>query len=401
MKLLMAGLPPREAAALGILVGMSLKNWETSTAQFTPGRALPLADVYVLDMVAAGLGPWSAGAEARLLEMLHGRPAVLLHQARDMSWIEANTAGARQQHLVWLAKPCNTDGMRDALKAATSPTPRRSTSLPPMGSASAPRPPALFAARDAAAASRQAPLPADVYTAPAQSARAMSQDDLAALHRTFPQLKQYPVLDRSVQAAASPGALELRFTVRESLLIHARDGWVACTAPRAAIERLCRQNALAPTLSEREVSDGQAAEWAHRLGARRESLDAYLWSLAAVTLGSEPLSLTGDAQLHLRSFPDYTRLAGISDLFIQLAAICVRLPQSLSGLQAAFPACNPQEIRRFAMFTVLSGAGHLTTIPATPGGVSMANGPAVNLRVRKAALPVRQGFFQAMLAKLF
>lgn len=88
----------------------------------------------------------------------------------------------------------------------------------------------------------------------------------------------------------------------------------------------------------------------------------------------------------------------VSDFFIQLAAICVHLPQTLTGLQAAFPQGDPQEIRRFAFLSAASGLGELRPVQAQVGAAGATPPPRP---APKATVPVKRGFFSAMLARLF
>lgn len=396
--MLLVGMSPRDSAALGVLVGFALKGWECEATAPQRGRALPAADLYVVDLQAIGLGSWSVAAEAQLLQLLSGRSAVLLCGAGtgEAGWRQVQAGHQSTQVLVHLAKPYSSEAMRQALKDAV--TPRRTAA---MG-----RPPVMAVRPVAPAAAQASARPAPVAdragaptmpTAPvARAACTINPAGIDALWGAFPQLARHAVLVRVVDALASGTPQELRLSMQHSVVLHPREGWAASNASMAVLERACRHDELAAVLSLRELSDEQAADRVQRIGAQRKALDPFLWALATAALGAEPLRLARDAQLTLKGFPDYTRLASIPDFFIQLAAICVRLPHTLSGLQAAFPTGDPQQISRFAFLCAASGLGQLSL-------VSGSTPPKPRAAVRRAVvqMPVKRGFFAAMLQKLF
>jgi hypothetical protein len=222
----------------------------------------------------------------------------------------------------------------------------------------------------------------------------MTPGNIAALRDTFPQLGGHAFLAQLIDAVGTGHPQELRLSLQHSVVVHPHEGWIATNAPMNVLERICRRNELVQAVSVRPLTDAQAQERVQRLNAPREALDRFLWVLAVTALGQEPLREARDAQLTLKGFPDYTRLSAIPDFFIQLAAICVRLPQTLSGLQSAFPSSDPQEVRRFAFFCAASGLGQLSV--AGPRAALVA--PAT---LRKPHAQVKRGFFAAMLQKLF
>ena len=85
-----------------------------------------------------------------------------------------------------------------------------------------------------------------------------------------------------------------------------------------------------------------------------------------------------------------TRLGAVGPLDVQLAAACARAPQSMNALARLFPG-REQEVYRFAVLTLLSGAAQVT-----PGDSA--------LPVAAAPLPndaQRRGFFKSLLDRLF
>ena len=135
--------------------------------------------------------------------------------------------------------------------------------------------------------------------------------------------------------------------------------------------------------------------FARAIGYFQEHRSTTRMLLASATLGTQAPRLARDAQLRLKGFPDYTRLPRVPDFFIQLAAICVRLPQTLTELQAAFPGCDSRDIKRFAFLCATSGLGQLRLVAGVP--VRSTGGPP-----RPATrVATHQGFFAALLHKLF
>jgi hypothetical protein len=400
MKIVLAGMNDRDAAALGILVGVTMKGWTCEIANPVRGRPLPAADLYVLDLAALGLARWSVAAEADLLQLLHGRSAVVLRPMAEENWTQVQTGAQSAQVLAWLTKPYNSEAMRSALQSACA-TPRRSqtmgASIPrtaPAVPASRPMPVAPMS-RPSAERHPGAPLPAQADAVPPRGSCALTATDITALHAAFPQLQSHALLARMVQALGSGHAQELHLSLRHSILLHPGEGWVASNAGMPLISSVCQNNEMANAFALRELSDAQAQHRLQHLQLVPQALDPFLWSLASLTVGQSPLRLAHDARLRLKGFPDYTRLPLVPDLFIQLAAICVRLPQTLTGLQAAFPACDPQLIRRFAYFCATSGLGQLSLVEGPLPAVAMA---AARTQVKVA---VKQGFFSALFKKLF
>ena len=398
MKVVLAGMNERDAAALSILVGVAMKGWSCDTVSHVRGRPLPPADLYVLDLPALGLARWSVAAEADLLQLLQGRSAVVLRPTAEENWTQVHTGAQSSQMLAWLTKPYSSDAMRNALQTACA-APRRSQKMV----ASTSRPdiparalrPAPMAPQTRPADGRHPGAPARADTVPPRGSCALTATDIAALHTAFPQLQSHALLARMVQALGSGHAQELHLSLRHSILLHPGEGWVASNAGMPLISSVCQNNEMANAFALRELSDVQAQHRLQHLQLVPQALDPFLWSLASLTVGQSPLRLARDARLQLKGFPDYTRLPLVPDLFIQLAAICVRLPQTLTGLQAAFPACDPQLIRRFAYFCATSGLGQLSLVE----GPLPAAAPTVARMPVKVA--VKQGFFSALFKKLF
>ncbi len=309
MNVVVAGLSPREEAAFGIFLGRSMKDWAWQSAPAGRGAVLPKADLLVADLVALGLAQWSEAAEADLLRLLQGSPAVLLVPSHDRTWAAMDAGVSKQHAMVWLTKPYGTEDMRAALQKAAEAVPRSAPALQP---AVAPRPVAKKVAPVAPLASAvlratvsQPPRVAPpVVTVPAAVRRPVATvPGPAAAVAESPGLSAAELQTR-LDAQAEPGRhvflrklsdmlaldrpFEARFTVQNSLIVHPADGWVASNTPMMVIQRVCQSDALASAVGVRDIDGAQAEERAQRLGMPLRELDTFLWELAAAALDKQP-----------------------------------------------------------------------------------------------------------------
>ena len=368
------GLPAREAAALKIFIGVGMKGW--TSAEFAPraGAALPRADVYIIDLAGAGLAQWSAKAEADLLTMLGGHSALLLNLAHNRSWNDKTHAmqGRGKQKISCMAKPYGREDMRAALEGfvAGGAVPERAGRAEP-----GPQP--------ASTTARSLPVPPPSLFSSLQVVRSV-----------FPDLQKHLLLCKLLDLLATGQPYELRLTVHQAIILHPAQGWVAHNAGPEVLARFVQQGHSVPTMSVRELDTEEAVQRCMVHMTLRESLDTFLWGLAEASIGRQTPTARRDAELKLCSMPGFTRLSGVSDLQLQLAAICVRVPQTLSGLRAVFPDHDPAEIARFLLLSTVSGLGRLRLVePATRACAERRPVP----RAAKA----HQGFFKSMLKKLF
>jgi hypothetical protein len=444
MNISLLGMPVREAAALTIFVGVGIKGGTCKTVDYLPGRALPPADFCVIDMAGIGLGQWSSKAEVDLIRLLGGQSALLLLSANTV-WPD-KVQGHTRQRLHCLVKPYNSEDMRAALGrlGLGAPAPNRAASPPPFAARPAEPPP--FVARPAAppaaapatasesaaapaAASPAAAAPATVLQSaaiaqlatkappaamlmrPAAPALAPAQhrhiahaalplhDSLHALRTMFPDLERHRLLGRLLDMMASGRVQELRLTLHHSIVLHPAEGWVVHNVAPAMLERLVHDGSAVAAMNVRELDASQALLRASQSHYTRTALDTFLWTLAESSLGRQTPPALRDAELTLSSMPGFTRIPGVGNLPLQLAAICVRLPQTLSNLRAAFPEQDPRDISRFILLSTVSGLGSLSLVAVAAGAAALSR-PAV----ARPARPVRaeaSGFFRAMLQKLF
>jgi hypothetical protein len=370
----LAGLPARDAAALKIFLGMAYKGCTVVQAPATPGLALPRADVCIVDLAAMGLSQWSPKAEADLLLCLGGQHALLLGAPGNASWQDKVHATGRHgaQRLAYLAKPYGRDAVREALDS--------------LGLGSGPAPDAS-----------PAPAPSDVEP-PLPSAFA----SLQALRTLFPDLQRHALLGKLLDLLATGQPHELRITLHQALIVHPRQGWVAHNTSPDVLARLAQHGQTAIGMNARALDSEEDIQRRLVHMTARENLDTFFWRLAQESMGQGTPTLTPfltrDAELRLVCMPGFTRIAGADDLVLQLAAICLRLPQTLSSLRAAFPEAEPGAIDRFVLLATVCGAGRLRLLDAPPRARHKAR--AERRPAPRAPQPHRS-FFRAMLQKLF
>lgn len=380
MNISLVGMPVREAAALTIFIGVGVKGASCKTVAFRPGLTLPAADLGIIDMAGIGLVQWSAKAEADLLMLLGGQNALLLLVSTNTSW-QGKAQGHGRQMLHCLTKPYSSEDMRAALARLGS-----SSAAP-----AAARPEPMTAAERPAVAARAAVLAPTSHGATRQS----FQNSLQALRTMFPDLDRHLLLARLLDMVAINRPQELRLTLHHSIVLHPAQGWVAHNAAPGMLERLALDGSVVTTMSARELDSEQALLRAGTIQSSRAGLDTFLWMLAESSFGQQTPSALRDAELKLSSTPGFTRIPGVGNLSLQLAAICVRLPQTLSSLRAAFPEHDPLEISRFMLLSTVSGLGNLSLVTVN-AGVAPRSSPVPQPARRESS-----GFFRAMLQKLF
>lgn len=386
MKIALVGMAPRETAALTIFMGVAMKGWSCQPVAVRPGVALPIADLYVIDLAGVGLGQWSVKAEGDLLNLLAGRHALLLVAANNKTWRDRLPGNERQKR-VCLDKPYNTLALREALARCT-----------PEAASGAPAP--VRAAGPASVRSGLAPRPVKPPAPLVSAARSVApgtstHDSMRALRLLFPALNDHLLLNTLLRLVALDSPQELRLSVHHAIVMHPAQGWVAHNATPDLLERLARDGSSVGSMSARSLEGAEVLQCVRRMGVSSGSLDTFLWRMADLSMGAQTPSAQGNAELHLRAMPGFTRIPAASNLYVQLAAICVRLPQTLASLKAAFAQHDPRDIERFMLLSTASGLGQLRLI--TAAAPVLAARPSL----ASAASPARAGFMRSLLSKLF
>jgi hypothetical protein len=290
MKLVVSGLSARDEVALGMFLKQVLKRWELVTAPARRG-ALPPADVYLIDLVAWGLGQWSEKAQSDLLALLGGTPAVLLSSANERSWENMDVRLARQHGLTWIFKPYRSADMQRALEGAAALRAKveSAPAAPPVrAGAEAVHP---GAGAQTVAQAPNAPEVPEVIAPPALAPvheadlPGMTIQELHAQLEGAPDGEQHVFLRKLSGMLQNAQPLEVRFTIQHLLVIHPEHGWVASNTPMQVIEMVCRSKGIASSVSMRHIGADEAEDWAQRLHMPLVELEPFLLHLATATFG--------------------------------------------------------------------------------------------------------------------
>ena len=149
----------------------------------------------------------------------------------------------------------------------------------------------------------------------------------------------------------------------------------------------------------RTASAERRRTWRHRpahRGERRLSQLGNFRCIAAITFEADLPHATGDLRFQLERSPNFTRMAPQPDVFIQLALLCLRAPQSLLDLQRSFSRHDPRLVTLFVVCAVLSGTA--TVLPSVADVKARQSEPPAPAKRRN--LPGLQ-FFRSLLEKLF
>lgn len=462
--ILLMGLTDHEAAAVEIMIGM---NWRDHRC-ITLKRELPLAipeqhaaarscEACVLDLFGLGMRKYSPANATRLMEVMAGRPAVLLTWGDGGGWLEAKLPLAKGQHIGWVGMPYTSAGLRDAIKKVKEAAERM---VPPAAAAVAAAPaampgrarpvvsldvepalPAAVAEAEPAAvpawrrameladqlkrkaapmrarASAPMPLPkaqaSSVSLAPpatrmATDAVGLGKGALAALLQVFPLLRDQPLIGLTEKIIGHDGPMLLRIGTDAAFVTHTRAGWLASGLPVSALLKLLRtprlvESVRAEPLDPDHVEETVRQRFDGKFHRAQKPLDVITWELVSDVMRDMKLQRQGDLTFQLRRFPNFPMLAGVGPLDVQLAAICARMPQSISELLRAFPK-HEQDVLRFVVLCVVSGLAKV--IPGGPVAAGAVAPPRaaqapVAAAARKPEVAARRGFFKSLMDKLF
>lgn len=505
--ILLMGLTDHEAAAVEIMIGMNWRDHRCVTLKRELSLAVPeqhaaarACEACVLDLFGLGMRKYSPANATRLLEVLAGRPAVLLTWGDGGGWLEAKLPLAKGQHVGWVGMPYTSANLREAISKVKNAADRMEPQPPAPAVAAAPRrprpvvsldvEPALAVAeaepaatpawrramdladqlkRKAAPVARARPPAADVAAAEAASPSAparrvaertpvrvaeppapaptpipartpapvrasapmplptqaesmslappatrmasdavgLGKGALPALLQVFPQLADQPLISLTGKIVAHDGPMMLHIGSRAAFVTHTRAGWLASGLPLSALLKLLRTPSLvegvrAEPLDPDQVEEAVRQRFDGKFHRAQRPLDVITWELMSDVLRDAPLTHRGDLTFQLRRFPNFPMLAGVGPLDVQLAAICARMPQSISELLRAFPK-HEQDVLRFVVLCVVSGLAKV--IPGQPAAAAPRAGQvaaqAAAAGARKPEVAARRGFFKSLIDKLF
>lgn len=430
---MIAGMSEQSTTALELLVSTAFDG--VTVIKLGRGRPLPGArplaelrhcDLSVVDLLGLGYRTWSAAVEAELHERVLGRlPAVLVAPSGDGGggWLTApdrRQAGGRR---LLLQHPLKSVAMRRALQELLAGASETATTRPAS--------PATVAqdrqedhdaqTTDAGFPSTQPPDAADEEAidrsaTPAGPAQAgpqvpassregasgrpagLSEAALAALVAACPEAARNPYVNLVCGIVVRRAPQEFQIGAHSGGVIVPTENWAASNISNAMRNRLLRHPTMLQIVKIRTVDESEAIERAARLFGRRADgrrpLDSFLWSLVYNSYADAPPLASGDLWFRLECFPNFTRLPATPGLFIQLALLSLRGPQSIARLTRTFAAHDPRQVTLFVLCAVLSGMA--TVLPAhEAAGAPMPAREAPRAGARKA------GFFRSLLSKLF
>ena len=464
--ILLMGLTDHEAAAVEIMIGMNWRDHRCITLKRELSLAIPeqhaaarSCEACVLDLFGLGMRKYSPANATRLMEVMAGRPAVLLTWGDGGGWLEAKLPLAKGQHIGWVGMPYTSAGLRDAIKKVKEAAERM---VPPAAAAVAAAPaampgrarpvvsldvepalPAAVAEAEPAAvpawrrameladqlkrkaapmrarASAPMPLPkaqaSSVSLAPpatrmATDAVGLGKGALAALLQVFPLLRDQPLIGLTEKIIGHDGPMLLRIGTDAAFVTHTRAGWLASGLPVSALLKLLRtprlvESVRAEPLDPDHVEETVRQRFDGKFHRAQKPLDVITWELVSDVMRDMKLQRQGDLTFQLRRFPNFPMLAGVGPLDVQLAAICARMPQSISELLRAFPK-HEQDVLRFVVLCVVSGlakvipGGPVAAGAVAPPRAAQAQAP-VAAAARKPEVAARRGFFKSLIDKLF
>lgn len=464
--ILLMGLTDHEAAAVEIMIGMNWRDHRCITLKRELSLAIPeqhaaarSCEACVLDLFGLGMRKYSPANATRLMEVMAGRPAVLLTWGDGGGWLEAKLPLAKGQHIGWVGMPYTSAGLRDAIKKVKEAAERM---VPPAAAAVAAAPaampgrarpvvsldvepalPAAVAEAEPAAvpawrrameladqlkrkaapmrarASAPMPLPkaqaSSVSLAPpatrmATDAVGLGKGALAALLQVFPLLRDQPLIGLTEKIIGHDGPMLLRIGTDAAFVTHTRAGWLASGLPVSALLKLLRtprlvESVRAEPLDPDHVEETVRQRFDGKFHRAQKPLDVITWELVSDVMRDMKLQRQGDLTFQLRRFPNFPMLAGVGPLDVQLAAICARMPQSISELLRAFPK-HEQDVLRFVVLCVVSGlakvipGGPVAAGAVAPPRAAQAQAP-VAAAARKPEVAARRGFFKSLINKLF
>ena len=244
----------------------------------------------------------------------------------------------------------------------------------------------------------------------ATDAVGLGKGALAALLQVFPLLRDQPLIGLTEKIIGHDGPMLLRIGTDAAFVTHARAGWLASGLPVSALLKLLRtprlvESVRAEPLDPDHVEETVRQRFDGKFHRAQKPLDVITWELVSDVMRDMKLQRQGDLTFQLRRFPNFPMLAGVGPLDVQLAAICARMPQSISELLRAFPK-HEQDVLRFVVLCVVSGlakvipGGPVAAGAVAPPRAAQAQAP-VAAAARKPEVAARRGFFKSLMDKLF
>jgi hypothetical protein len=270
MNLILVGLSARDQLAFDLFLKRSMPTWRWRGVTAVEGESLPPSDIVIVDLAANGWAQRSDRTQTALQRAVGSSVVILLVSAHDVTWSSGELQDA-QRNWLWLDKPYKADAMRDALiQAEALSKPRKVPNEP--------RRPKKLA--DPSKLIPKAPLQVDAV---ADGQQSLSPEELRERLSRLPEDKH--VLLRKLDAALQVGQpFEVRFTVQHGVTVHPADGWVASNTPKSVVLQVCNSDALAASVSVRELVASQLEQRLHQLGLTPHDLNDFLAELFAASV---------------------------------------------------------------------------------------------------------------------
>ncbi|MBQ6657014.1 MAG: hypothetical protein IJM64_07010 [Ottowia sp.] len=419
--ILLAGMTDQEAAALEILIGMHWRDWKVVTLKRSLSLSIPdqnpaarAAEVCVVDLFGFGMRRHSPEHEQQLLDFLGGRSAILLVWGTGGGWYEAEPNTAPGQQLECIKVPYTSVAIRSALngiltgekKTGRAPAARKPAADDDAPPARKPAvedeaPPAArsmrrFAVEDVADA---APVP-EKQPAAAAASGVSGAEALQALGAAYPQLASLPLAKLAGKITQAGTAFLVHSGGSPLILSNAERGTAGSPSTEAALFKSLQSPEVQATLRLVPIAldqfDESQRKYIRSPLRQQKPLDVFAWELVGVALHDVELVRRADISLRLTRMPNFTLMGGGDAMDVQLAAICIRTPQSASFLAKSFPR-HEERVNRFIALAVLSGLAEVTQAPPVQPRKVVLAAPQTQAQPRVAP----KGFFRALLSKLF
>jgi len=228
---------------------------------------------------------------------------------------------------------------------------------------------------------------------------------VASVLEVFPDLRTAPVMKAAQQLVAHDQALLVQLNRDVAMFGCIGSGWVASGISFRVLLRMLASSDILARVEMREMTQAQAEDMLReRFGdladRMRHPVDMLIWELVSARIKGRALQPRGDLRLYLRSLPNFPLLESVGPLDIQLAAICGRGPQSISGLVARFPG-HEQEVCRFAVLGLLSGCLGRVEEFASGSVATIESASRTATASAAQSAPPKRGVFKALLDRLF
>ena len=426
MNILIAGLSRGSAIAVELIAGSVWPDptfvrveRRISASLADQSSAAIDCDICMVDVLGLGLSRWSPAREAELNDYLLGRPTiVLVPPGVGGGWLDADGGRLVDKSKIRLQHPVSGNTLREALTklreglhtAAKAKAVLGRDLRQPInsdvdehgisghlergkGRYGAPVVPDLPAVRqDTSGLSEDARAKGYIFE--------RTQRHVAELLAACPDIEKNDYLKLVLKCLAMEQSSELRLSAQSAAVFCPAENWVASNISVIIHKRMSQHPLMVQLAEVTELQQGTAMHYAARLFDgeidKIRPLDTTVWRLVYYIFHQTPLVARSEIRFQLTRFPNFTRMRMQPDLYLQLALVCLRQPQSIVSLQRMFSKHDPHAITLFVACAVISGmANVLVDTPVKQANIS----PAVNMPSLETAR--KRGFFKALLDKLF